>query len=62
LPRPPFPDEVGDRRRSTLLYFYMGVVFSFLAIVLTEKLPSSHYAQSLLSGVMHGTICRLWRR
>jgi len=28
------------RRRSTLWYFYIGIVFSFLALVLTEKLPS----------------------
>jgi len=40
LPRPPFRDEVVGHRRSTLLYFYLGVVFSFLAVVLTEKLPS----------------------
>jgi hypothetical protein len=31
---------VGDRRRSTLLYFYIGIFFSFLAVVLTEELPS----------------------
>jgi heme/copper-type cytochrome/quinol oxidase subunit 4 len=40
LPHQPFRDELGDRRRSTLLYFYFGVVFSALAVVLTEKLPS----------------------
>ncbi|HKW34168.1 MAG TPA: hypothetical protein VJN92_14245 [Candidatus Acidoferrum sp.] len=40
MPHPLLRDEVGDRRRSTLLYFYIGVVFFFLAVVLTEKLPS----------------------
>jgi hypothetical protein len=40
LPHQPFRDELGDRRRSTLLYFYLGDVFSALTVVLTEKLPS----------------------
>ena len=36
----PFRDALGDRRRSTLLYFYIGVASSALAVVLAEKLPS----------------------
>ncbi len=40
LPHQPFRDELCDRRRSILLYFYIGVVFSTLAVVLAQKLPS----------------------
>ena len=40
MPHQPFRDELGDRRRSTLLYFYIGVLFSALAVALAEKLPS----------------------
>src|SRR5580698_2303038 len=29
-----------SRRRSTLWYFYLGLLLSFLAVVLAEKLPS----------------------
>jgi hypothetical protein len=41
LPHQPFRDEVGTRRRSPLSYFYVGVVFSFLAVVLAERLPNN---------------------
>jgi heme/copper-type cytochrome/quinol oxidase subunit 4 len=47
LPHQPFRDELGNRRRSTLSYFYIGVVFSALAFVLAEKLPS--FRSSLLA-------------
>ena len=40
MPHQPFRDELSDRRRSRLLYFYIGVVFSTLAVVLAQKLPS----------------------
>jgi heme/copper-type cytochrome/quinol oxidase subunit 4 len=40
LTQQPFRDELGDRRRSTLLYFYIGVASSALAVVLAQKLPS----------------------
>jgi hypothetical protein len=40
LPHQPFRAELGDRRRSTLWYFYLGLLLSFLAVVLAEKLPS----------------------
>ena len=40
MPHLRFRAELGDRRRSTLLYFYISVVFSALAVVLAEKLPS----------------------
>jgi len=40
LPHQAFRDELGDRRRSTLAIFYIGVFFSALAVVLAEKLQS----------------------
>jgi predicted permease len=40
LPQQPFRVELGDHRRSTLQYFYIGVASSALAVVLAQKLPS----------------------
>lgn len=40
MPQQPFRDELGDRRRSTLLFFYIGVFLSAVAVVLAEKRPS----------------------
>ena len=40
MPHQPFRDEAGDRRRSTLLFFHVGVLFSVLAVVVAEKLQS----------------------
>ena len=42
LPQQPFRVELGDRRRSTLQYFYIGVASSALAVVPAQKLPSFH--------------------
>jgi hypothetical protein len=61
LPRPPFRDEIGDRRRTTLLYFYIGVVLSFLAVVLTDKLPSFRWPllATAVMGAGFGIVCLL---
>jgi heme/copper-type cytochrome/quinol oxidase subunit 4 len=40
MPHQPFRGELSDHRRSTLLFFYIGVFFSALAMVLAEKVSS----------------------
>lgn len=40
MPHQPFRDELADRRRTTLLLFYLAALFSVIAISLALKFPS----------------------
>jgi len=40
LPQQPFRDELADRRRTTLLLFYLAALFSVIAVSLAAKIPS----------------------
>jgi heme/copper-type cytochrome/quinol oxidase subunit 4 len=40
LPQQPFRDELADRRRTTLLLFYLAALFSVIAISLAARIPS----------------------
>jgi len=40
LPQQPFRDELADRRRTTLLLFYLAAIFSVIAVSLASKIPS----------------------
>ncbi len=40
MPQQPFRDELADRRRTTLLLFYLAALFSVTAVSLTAKIPS----------------------
>jgi heme/copper-type cytochrome/quinol oxidase subunit 4 len=42
LPQQPFRDELADRRRTTLLLFYLAALFSVIAVSLAAKIPFSH--------------------
>jgi heme/copper-type cytochrome/quinol oxidase subunit 4 len=37
VPQQPFRDELGDRRRTTLLLFYLAAIFSVIAISLAGR-------------------------
>lgn len=40
MPQQPFRNELADRRRTTLLLFYLVALFSVIAVSLADKLPS----------------------
>ena len=40
MPQQPFRDELADRRRTTLLLFYLAAIFSVIAVSLASKIPS----------------------
>ena len=40
MPQQPFRDELADRRRTTLLLFYLAALFSVIAVSLAAKIPS----------------------
>ena len=40
LPQQPFRDELADRRRTTLLLFYLAALFSVIAVSLAAQIPS----------------------
>src|SRR5260370_20986840 len=39
MPLQPFPDDLGHRRRTALLLFYLAALFSAIAISLVSKAP-----------------------
>jgi len=40
VPQQPFRDELADRRRTTLLLFYLAALLSVIAISLAGRIPS----------------------
>ena len=40
LPQQPFRDELVDRRRTTLVLFYLAALFSVIVVSLAAKIPS----------------------
>jgi predicted permease len=42
VPQQPFRNELADRRRITLLLFYLTALLSVIAISLPAKIPSLH--------------------
>ncbi len=40
VPQQPFRDELADRRRTTLLLFYVAAIFSVIAVSLAARIPS----------------------
>ena len=40
MPQQPFRHELADRRRTTLLLFYLAALFSVIAVSLAAKIPS----------------------
>jgi hypothetical protein len=40
VPQQPFRDELVDRRRTTLLFFYLAALFSVISVSLAAKIPS----------------------
>jgi heme/copper-type cytochrome/quinol oxidase subunit 4 len=42
VPQQPFRDELADRRRTTLSFFYLAALLSVLAVSLAAKIPSFH--------------------
>ena len=42
MPQQPFRDELADRRRTTLLFFYLAALLSILALGLAAKIPFFH--------------------
>ena len=40
MPQQPFRDELADRRRTTLLLFYLAALLSVIAVSLAAKIPS----------------------
>jgi hypothetical protein len=40
VPQQPFRDELADRRRTTLLLFYLAALLSVIAVSLATKIPS----------------------
>ena len=41
MPNQPFRDELVDRRRTTLLLFYLAALLSVIAVSLAGRIPSS---------------------
>ncbi len=40
MPHQPFRDELADRRRTTLLFFYLAALLSVIAVSLAGRIPS----------------------
>ena len=40
MPQQPFRDELADRRRTTLVLFYLAALFSVVAVSFAPKIPS----------------------
>lgn len=40
MPQQPFRDQLADRRRNTLLFFYLAALFSVISVSLAAKIPS----------------------
>jgi hypothetical protein len=54
LPQQPFRDELADRRRTTLLLFYLAALVAVVAISLAAKIPSFRTFLFVLAGVGAG--------
>lgn len=55
VPQKPFRDELADRRRTTLLLFYLAALFSVIAASLVAKIPSLHAFLFVLAVAGAGT-------
>jgi heme/copper-type cytochrome/quinol oxidase subunit 4 len=42
VPHLPFRDQLAERRRTTLLFFYSAAVLCVIAVTLAGRIPSSH--------------------
>src|SRR5260370_32915936 len=64
MPLQPFPDDLGHRRRTALLLFYLAALFSAIAISLVSKAPPFRTVLLALAGPAAGTavsfvLCRV---
>jgi hypothetical protein len=55
LPQQPFGDELADRRRTTLVLFYLAALFSVIAVSLAAKIPSFRTFLFVLAVAVAGT-------
>jgi len=62
LPQQPFRDELADRRRTTLLLFYLAALFSVIAVSLVAQIPSLRTFLFILAVAGAGTTILLLLR
>jgi heme/copper-type cytochrome/quinol oxidase subunit 4 len=62
LPQQPFRDELADRRRATLLLFYLAALFSVIAVSLAAQVPSFRTLLFVLAVAGAGTTIPLLLR
>jgi heme/copper-type cytochrome/quinol oxidase subunit 4 len=62
LPQQPFRDELADRRRTTLLLFYLAALFSVIAVGLAAQIPSFRTLLFVLAVAGAGTTILLLLR
>jgi hypothetical protein len=62
LPQQPFRDELADRRRATLLLFYLAALFSVIAVSLAAQIPSFRTLLFVLAVAGAGTTIPLLLR
>jgi len=55
VPQQPFRDELADRRRTTLLLFYLAALLSIIAVSLAAKIPPFHTSLFVLAVAGSGT-------
>ena len=55
MPQQPFRDELADRRRTTLLLFYLAALLSVIAVSLAAKIPSLRTFLFVLAATGTGT-------
>lgn len=55
MPQQPFGDELADRRRTTLVLFYLAALFSVIAVSLAAKIPSFRTFLFVLAVAVAGT-------
>jgi heme/copper-type cytochrome/quinol oxidase subunit 4 len=58
----PFRDELADRRRTTLLLFYLAALFSVIAVSLAAQIPSLRMLHFVLAVAGAGTTILLLLR
>ncbi len=62
MPQQPFRDELADRRRTTLLLFYLAALFSVIAVSLVAQIPSLRTFLFILAVAGAGTTILLLLR
>jgi heme/copper-type cytochrome/quinol oxidase subunit 4 len=62
LPQQPFRDELADRRRTTLILFYLAALSSVIAVSLAAQIPSFRTLLFVLAVAGAGTTILLLLR